>query len=63
MTKNRYFGDKLRDNLEKHFFFSKIGLRHFSTFIEGELPAKNQKNLMMGKMKTFVTDGLTVLVS
>ena len=34
-------------------FFSKIGLRHFKSFIEGQLDAKNQKNLMVGSMRTF----------
>ena len=37
-------------------FFSKIGLRHFHRFIEGYLDAKNKKKLMMGSIRTFVTD-------
>ena len=40
-------------------FFSKIGLRHFHRFIEGYLDAKNKKKLMMGSIRTFVTDRQT----
>ena len=33
-AKNPYFGHKMLNNLDTHFFF-KIGLRHFSTFGTG----------------------------
>ena len=59
MAKNPKFGPfwpKL-PILGQEIFFSKIGLRHFKWFVEGKLDAKNQKNLMMGSMRTFVTDG------
>ena len=49
------------------FFFSKIGLRHFSRLIRDYLHAKNLRNLMVRSMRTFVmdrrTDRLTELVS
>ena len=43
----------------REIFFAKIGLRHFHRFIEGYLDAKNKKKLMMGSIRTFVTDRRT----
>ena len=40
-------------------FSAKIGLRHFSTLITGQHVAKNQKKVMTGSMRTFITDGQT----
>ena len=44
-------------------FFLKIGLRHFSTLIRDYLDAKYLRNLMVGNMITFVTDGQTELIT
>ena len=48
---------------QDQIFFSKIGLRHFSTLIKGYLDAKYLRNLMVGNMITFVTDGRTELIT
>ena len=42
--------------LGQHIFFSKIRKGHFSRLTSGYLDAKNQKKLMTGRMRTFVTD-------
>ena len=43
----------------KSDFSAKIRLRHFSTLGTGLFVAKNQKKVMTGSMRTFVTDGRT----
>ena len=48
--------------LAHNIYFSKIGLRHFSSFIMGYDHAKNQKYLMAGSMRILrcgQTDGQT----
>ena len=54
-----HFGPFLALNglfLGQHIFFKKIKKRHLSTLTSGYLNAKNQKKLMAGSMRTFVTD-------
>ena len=49
-AKKTYFGDKMLNNLDTHFF-SKIRLRHFYSFITGQHAAKKLRNPMAGSMK------------
>ena len=42
MGQKPHFGPILGPNLGQDIFFSKIGLRHFKSFIKGLLDAKNQ---------------------
>ena len=61
--------EKREKSLENHFgpfwpnfgpkhFFSKIRLGTFLHLLMANLMQKNQKKLMVGSMRTFVTDGL-----
>ena len=54
-AKNPYFGDKMLNNLDTHFFF-KNRASSLYTLATSELPAKKLRNPMAGSMRTFVAD-------
>ena len=58
-SKKPHFRPFLAKKNGQNNFFSKIGLRHFSSLIDPQNILENQKKLMAGNMRTFVTDGQT----